>query len=126
MAYNITKIKPTSTIKKILFLVAIIVCLIIINGLLHSIYNLWQKQDLVVKAKEELNREILANQELRVQLSYVKSDQFIEQEARNKLFMVKEGENSVIVPPDLIKKKGEKKEIVLVPWQQWINLFVGK
>ena len=126
MAYNITKIKPTSTIKKILFLVAIIVCLIIINGLLHSIYNLWQKQDLVVKAKEELNREILANQELRVQLSYVKSDQFIEQEARNKLFMVKEGENSVIVPPDLIKKKEEKKEIVLAPWQQWINLFVGK
>ena len=126
MAYNITKIKPASTTKKILFIASVIICLLIINSLARSAYNLWQKQDLVVKAKNDLEREKELNQELKVRLSYVKSDEFVETEARNKLFMVKEGETGVIVPKNLIEKKEVKKEIVLAPWQEWINLFVGK
>ncbi len=40
--------------KKIVFFVITISSLFIINNLVHSIYNLWQKQDLMVKAKTEL------------------------------------------------------------------------
>ena len=126
MAYNITKIKPASTTKKILFIASVIICLVIINSLARSAYNLWQKQDLVVKAKNDLEREKELNQELKARLSYVKSDEFLETEARNKLFMVKEGETGVIVPKNLIEKKEVKKEIILPPWQQWVNLFIGK
>lgn len=80
----------------------------------------------MVKAKKELIREKQENQRLKVQFSYVKSEEFVESEARNKLFMVKPGESGVIVPQDLIKKKEEKREIELANWQLWINLFVGK
>ena len=126
MAYNITKIGSTSTIKKIVFFTTIILCLLVINGLVRSIYNLWNKQDLVVKAKEDLSKQKQENKELKTQLNYVKSEEFIEREARDKLFMVKPGESGVIVPEKLIKKP-EKKVIVIVPnWQQWLNLFTSK
>jgi cell division protein FtsB len=126
MAYNITKISSKSTIKKIAFFGAIIICLLIINGLIRSIYNLWNKQDLVVKARQDLEKQKQTNKELKAQLSYVKSDEFIEREARDKLFMVKPGESGVIIPEKLIKKP-EKKVVVVVPnWQQWVNLFIGK
>jgi len=106
--------------------VAIVVCAVIINGLVRSIYDLWRKQDLVVSAKTALEKEKKENEKLKKQLVLVGSQEFIESEARNKLFMVKPGEEGVIVPEDLIKKK-EKREIMQVPaWQQWINLFLGK
>ncbi len=126
MAYNITKLSGASTIKKFFYFVVIIISLITIQNLVRSIYNLWNKQDLVVKAKKDLDREKQENQQLKTELSYVKSQEFIEEEARNKLFMVKPGESGVIVPQDLIKKKEVKKEIELSNWQQWINLFIGK
>lgn len=126
MAYNITKISSTSTAKKILYIIVVVVCLLIINGLIRSIYDLWKKQDLVVSAKDELNKEKQKNQELKAQLVYVQSDEFIEEEARNKLFMVKPGESDVIVPEELLQKKEEKKVVIVPNWQQWVNLFVGK
>ena len=77
----------------------------------------------MVKAKRELEREKQESQRLKVQFSYVKSEEFVESEARDRLFMVKPGESGVIVPQDLIKKKKEKREIELANWQRWINLF---
>lgn len=109
-----------------MYVMVVLVCLLIINGLIHSIYDLWRKQDLLVAANDELMREKQKNQELKTQLVYVQSDEFIEEEARNKLFMVKPGESGVIVPKELLKKKEEKKVIIVPNWQQWINLFVGK
>lgn len=126
MAYNITKVSGASTAKKILYVLVVIVCILIINGLIQSIYDLWKKQDLVGSAREELVREKQKNQELKAQLVYVQSKEFVEEEARNKLFMVKPGEAGVIVPEELIKKKEEEKAIVVPNWQQWINLFLGE
>lgn len=126
MAYNITKLSSTSTVKKVAYFITIIVCIVIINGLIRSIYDLWNKQDLVVNAKEDLASEKQKNQELKAQLSYVQSTNFVEEEARNKLFMVRPGESGVIVPEELLKKKEEKVVIITPNWQQWINLFVGK
>jgi cell division protein FtsB len=126
MAYNITKISSTSTVKKVAYIFTIIICLLIINGLVRSIFDLWNKQDLVVKAKEDLSHEKQKNQELKSQLSYVQSSEFIEEEARDKLFLVKPGESGVIVPEELIKKKEEKVIEIIPNYKQWINLFIGK
>lgn len=124
MAYNITKLSSTSTVKKVVYFATIIVCILIINGLVRSIWDLWHKQDLVVAAQQELDKQKQENQELKAQLSYVKSDEFVEEEARDKLFLVKPGESGVIVPANLIKKKEEKVVIVVPNYQQWINLFI--
>lgn len=124
MAYNITKLRSSSTVKKIAFFITIIVSVIIINGLVRSIYDLWSKQDLVVNARLELDSEKQKNQELQAQLTFVKSDEFVEEQARNKLFLVKPGESGVIVPQNLIEKKEEKKVVILPNWQQWVNIFI--
>lgn len=126
MAYNITKLRSTSTIKKVAFVITIVACLIIINGLVRSIFDLWNKQDVVVKARQELNQEKQKNEELKVQLGYVKSNEFVEEEARNKLFLVKPGESDVIIPSNLVKKKEVKPPSPPPVWQQWVNLFIGE
>lgn len=109
--------------KKALFIIIVFIFLIIINDLLHSIYDIWQKKDFVAEAERELSFQKQENQRLKSALSYSKTQKFIEKEARDKLFMVKKGEQRV-----LISKEGEevteKEEKENVPnWKQWWDLF---
>src|SRR3989344_7628924 len=86
-------------LKKIVFFIFIILSLFIINDFIHSIYNLWQKNDLVERAKQTLDTEKKKNIELKSRLKTVTAPQFVEEEARNKLFLVKHGEGIVVVAP---------------------------
>lgn len=124
MAYNITEMRSSSTIKKVLFITSVIICLIIIQNLARGIYDLWRKQDLVIEAQTDLKKEKEENQKLKAKLIYVTSQEFIEKEARNKLLLVKSGESEIIVPQELILKKAIKKEEILPNWKQWVNLFI--
>ena len=79
-------------LKKTGFLIVVIILMLIINNLIHSIYDIWSKQDLLNQAEKQLSKEESKNQKLKADLSYVQTQQFIEEEARNKLFLVKPGE----------------------------------
>jgi cell division protein FtsB len=88
--------------------------------------NAWGliNQGLVVKRKET---ELLVlrekNQQLKAWLDYVKTDEFLEQEARNNLGMVK-GESVVILPSSFLADKIITiTEDNLPAYQQWWNLF---
>lgn len=112
--------------KKMLYILIIIISVYIINNLIRSIYNLWQKQDLVTQAREELQREKNTNAKLKDQLVQVKRPEFIEEEARNKLFMVRRGESIVLVPsvsthPERPSVKKKQKH----HWEEWIEFFFG-
>jgi cell division protein FtsB len=110
--------------KKAIFILIVIVCILIINSLIHSIFDLWGKQDLVISAQKELESEKLKNAKLKGELSYVQSNQFIDETAHNKLFLVKPGEQQVLISQDLISKNEAKKKIENIPnWQKWLNLF---
>ena len=107
--------------KKILFCIIVIIFLFIINDLVRSIYDIWQKKDFVMQAEKELSRQKQENQRLKSALSYSKTQEFIEREARDKLFMVKKGEQRILLSKDT-KEVQEKKE-KLPNWKQWWNLF---
>jgi len=110
--------------KKIVFLAIVIALILVINNLIHSIYDLSKKQDLVVDVQKELEDEKMLNQKLKAQVSIVQSKDFIEQEARNKLFMAKPGEQPVIIPQNLLKEeKKEEAQEKSSNWQKWFNLF---
>lgn len=110
--------------KKAVFILIVIVCLLIINSLVRSIYDLWSKQDLLVSAQKELEAEKLKNAKLKGELSYVESGQFIEETAHNKLFLVKPGQQQVLISKDLINKDKQEKTKANIPnWQKWLNLF---
>ncbi len=109
--------------RRVIFIAVLVASLIIINNLIRSIYSLWNKQDLIVKAKNDLTREKDENHELKSQLSIVGSKQFVEEEARNKLFFVKPGEQDVIVPQNLLNKTSGEKPDNTPNWKKWWNLF---
>jgi len=112
--------------KKIIFLIILAFSILIINNLVRSIYTLWQKYDLVTLAQKELSKKKQENQRLKSQLSHVQSKEFVEETARNKLFLVKPGEQEVLISEDLIKgsstpsaqaKKSDPN------WKKWLELF---
>jgi cell division protein FtsB len=110
--------------KKAVYIVVAIVLLLMINGLLHSIYDIWHKQDLLTTAEKQLDREKLLNQKLKGELSYAQTPQFLEEQAHNKLFLVKPGEQEVLISPDLSQKSKAQKQTQNTPnWRQWLNLF---
>ncbi len=76
--------------------------------------------------KEKLIKEQQEQVSLKKQLAVVQSQQFIEEEARNKLFLVKPGESELIISQDLLKNGGtssnaSKKQAP--NWQLWLQLF---
>ena len=114
------------SVKKIAFFTAIILSLFIINGLVHSIYNLWQKQHLIDEARMELEKEKKENKSLKQKLSVVKKPQFVEQEARNRLFLTKPGEGLVVLPTDNLPASHSSKpnpQDMRPNWQRWWELF---
>jgi cell division protein FtsB len=111
-------------VKKILFFITVATSLFIIKDLVYSIYTLWHKNDLLIVAQRELIKEKKENLRLKTQLSEVKRPDFVESEARNKLFLTKPGESVVILPskPE-VQVKSTEAQTTKVPWQQWVNIF---
>src|SRR3990172_9501193 len=109
--------------KKIIFIIIVVILLFIINNLVNSVFNIWQKKDVVTQAQKELEYQKQENQRLKSALSYSQTQEFIEKEARNKLFMVKEGEQKVLIPKELEESQGLSKESNGPNWKKWWNLF---
>ncbi len=109
--------------KKIIFIIAIIISLLIIKNLVFSIYGLWQKQDLFVQAQKETEKEKKRNAELKSSISIAKSPQFIEEQARNKLFLVKPGESEIILPKSDNKGSSHAQPQNIPNWEKWFRLF---
>lgn len=111
--------------KKIVFVITVIVFLIIINNLVRSIYSIWQKKDLAVDAQRELNLHKEENERLKSELSYAQTQEFIEREVRDKLFMAKPKERIVIVPKEDKESRNlsNEKEEDKPNWKKWFELF---
>lgn len=114
------------TLKKIVFFGIIIASFFIMNSLIHSIYTLWQKNALMTEAQAELAKEKQENQQLKKKLSESKKTQFIEEEARNKLFLAKPGENTLVIPSQYMHASlaaTPKPQDKRPNWQKWWQTF---
>lgn len=112
--------------KKALYLSILIVSVLIIQSFVRSIINVWQKQSLIDQATFELTKEKKEHELLLQQAELVKKQHFIEEEARNKLLMVKANEAHVIIPSELLPKEQKQQVASNDPrpyWQQWAQLF---
>jgi cell division protein FtsB len=99
----------------------------LIVSLSRDILRLLRSADelkLAAQKVEELQKE---SESLAQKKGYYQSESFIEEEARNKLNMAKEGETVVILPPNLKEVIGRKENQLTKPlpnWHQWLNLFL--
>lgn len=112
--------------KKIIFLTICIIAIFIIIGQIQGIITLWHKQDVLIQTEKRLQAEKLENSKLKQQLIIVQNPDFVEKEARDKLFLSKPGEQQVVINKDLLggNKPSQKIEDIEKPnWQQWISLF---
>ncbi len=110
--------------KRLIFIAVLIASVIVIKNLLVSIYSIWQKQDVLLQDQQKLVQEKQVNEDLKGKLKAVQTSEFIEKEARNKLFFVKPGEQEVIIPhTDYDTNTSKANHSQLAPWQQWFNLF---
>lgn len=109
-------------VKRILYFASVIILLLIINGLARSTYELWNKQDIITQAERTLAKEKAENERLKNDLKIAKTPEFIESEARNKLFLTKPDEKEVVLPAVTVKEK-EKPKIEKPNYQKWLDLF---
>jgi cell division protein FtsB len=109
--------------KKISFIIVVLVLVLIINNLVASIWDIWQKKDVVSQAQKELSRQKAENMRLKSALSYAQTPEFIEKEARDKLFMIKEGEQKVLLPQESGNPQELSKRNNDPNWKKWLKLF---
>jgi cell division protein FtsB len=78
----------------------IIISLILSINLVLSSWNLKERQSIVEKAENDLNKLARERTMLESELSYVRSNEFIEKEARDKLGLSREGETVIVIGQD--------------------------
>lgn len=112
---------------RVIRLVIIGVSAILVVNLSRSIWDLWRRRDIVAERQEVLHRLEIENKRLKDELTYSESPLFIEQEARNRLGLGREGEEVVLLPKE--QGTGDKKQATeegkeSVPnWKRWWRLF---
>ena len=108
--------------------------IIIIAGI-SLIVNLSKDIMRLLRSGDELKlaeQKVIELEEERVLLKekkeYYQSEEFVEEVARNKLNMSKEGETIVILPEDvqgILGTKNSQMPEFIPSWKQWINLFLN-
>ena len=106
-------------------IIIIIVGIILIIKLCGDILRLRRVTDQVKLAKKKVEQLEDEKRELLKKKEYYQSEEFIEQEARNKLNMARPGETIVVLPQAVDKSSGpgEKKTEEFQNWQKWWKLF---
>lgn len=109
--------------KTVILVIVTIALLLIIKNIVGSILTLRQNSRIVTTLKGKEREEQQKRQFLKQQLYFVNTPQFVENEAREKLGMVKPGEHIVLAPPPT-EDKPTKPTIDTAPnWEKWWKLF---
>ena len=97
--------------------------IILAGRLSWSIWRIWRSGDKVRTAQQQLTQALDEQEQLKQQLNWVQSSEFVEQEARNKLGYGKNGETIYVVPID--KTEAQNNSNLTTPiWKQWWDLYI--
>ena len=113
-----------------LYQIAVILAsLFIIQGLSRGLIELSAQDRRVGKAKQELAKLTEQERELRKQLEYFQSDEYVEKIARDKLLLAKPGETVLLLPKSQTQNNqqltisNQQSFDDLPNWQKWAKLF---
>ena len=110
--------------KRIIFAVLILILVIAIVNVAYSIVSLWGKRDVLTQTQEKLQKEQAEYVALRQQWGKIHDPNFVEEEARDKLFLAKPGESIVLIPSASPASSIHASAQTNLPiWQQWVGLF---
>ena len=113
--------------KRLFRLIIFFLSVFVIIGLGRSVYGLWRRTDIVRERREELAKIQEENRQLQEKLMEMQSPDFIEQQARDKLGLLKEGEVVVLietpVPASVEGILTAEVHDKRLKWRAWWNLF---
>jgi cell division protein FtsB len=112
---------------KLIQTLIIIVGVGLIVNLSRNIIKLLKSAEEMKLAEQRIEKLEKEAQNLAQKKEFYESEAFVEQEARDKLNMVKEGETMVVLPPNIKEVLGEKENLPSTPqpcWRQWLDLFL--
>lgn len=104
----------------------IIVGISLIINLSRDILRLIKAGGQIKLTEEELAEKSQENKQLLEKKKFYTSEEFVEEEARNKLNMARPGETIVVLPQNVSELVGrEEKEVFqeIPNWQKWWKLF---
>jgi cell division protein FtsB len=118
------------SIKKILRILVTFFLFLFVLSLSRNIWHLVSAGERIEKAKSELFEKKAENAKLLEKKEKLESGDFLEEQARNKLFMAKKNE-VVLILPTSATGDGEKEEIdkefldedEKEVWEKWLALF---
>ncbi len=101
-----------------------IISLFLIVFLSRDIYGLWKRKDIIRDRADALKQLENRNADLQKQLIEAQSPAFIERTAREKLGLIKQGEEIVLVPSGQASGAAQPFSGANQPnWKQWWQLF---
>ena len=116
------KLKRSRLVRYLVLILGLVMSFTLTRG----VWRLYRAGDRVEVAELQLKELEAENARLRQQRDYYQSQEFIEQQARDKLNMGKEGETVVILPENVgeLLDSPTKVRVEEIPvWRQWVNLF---
>lgn len=114
-------------VKKIGLGLIILIALLLAYNLVNQIYDAVKSGERLSQEAEQVYQLEAGNKELKKKLAEIKSPQFIEEQARNKLGFGKIGETVVIIPEEKIRQilgASESAQQARLPnWLGWLRVF---
>lgn len=112
-----------NNLKKLLPVFIILLLLIVVKNNVSFILDFTKKGSALENLQKKLAAEDKKSKYLKERLYFVKNDRFVEDQAQNKLGMLRPGEYFVIAPTTtpLGSKAAEPEQTP--NWQKWLELF---
>jgi len=82
-----------------------------------------KRKGVISEVQSQLDLQKQENQRLRSALAYSKTPEFIEKQARDKLFMTKKDEQKVLIPQDSRSSPSLESQDSEPNWKKWWSLF---
>lgn len=115
------------SINKIFSFLPLLISFVLGFNLGRDIWRLKKAEKRIFEAEQRLGEVKKENDDLEKQKEYYQSEQFLEEQIRDKLQMAKEGEKIVILPQEIIEggmeQDGETGEEEKENWGKWLELF---
>jgi len=112
--------------RRIIGFTILIIGISLIINLSRDILRLLKAGDQIKLAEQKVEKLKKEQKEILEKHQYYQSEEFIEEEARNKLGFSRPGETVVILPPNvsqILGRKEEKPAEEIPNWKKWFKLF---
>lgn len=108
---------------RIRYYLILFTCLIIIVNTIRSLGDYYRAENRLKTTRERLDKAKADRQRLLREKRKVESNEFVEEEARNRLGMARPGERVIILPEDFQTPMPESPKDTTPNWVKWWRLF---